>query len=273
MRPETPLTAAVLRIDTAALAGQIEGSAPAVDVTTAEGGGGYDPDPADAPVTVYASGLRNAYDLVWHSNGQLYAPNNGSAPGGNTPALAEGQACSERRDGRRVDGPIEGLTSVPERHHDYLYRVEEGGYYGHPNPSRCEFVLNGGNPTSGVDVAEAASYSVPTNPDPNWRGIAFDFGISRSPNGVIEYRNDAFGGALTGRLLIVRYSDGDDIIVLTPGGSPDFGIVDSSIGIPGLTDLRDPLDLTEDTSTGRLYVVEAPSDGTGGIVLLSPGGD
>ena len=27
----------------------------------------------------------------------------------------------------------------------------EGGYYGHPNPTRNEFVLNGGNPTSGAD--------------------------------------------------------------------------------------------------------------------------
>ena len=37
-------------------------------------------------MTVYASGIRNAFDLVWHTNGQLYVPTNGSAAGGNTPA-------------------------------------------------------------------------------------------------------------------------------------------------------------------------------------------
>ena len=31
---------------------------------------------------------------------------------------------------------------------DYLLRVEKGGYYGHPNPARAEYVLNGGNPTA-----------------------------------------------------------------------------------------------------------------------------
>jgi glucose/arabinose dehydrogenase len=32
-------------------------------------------------VSVYATGLRNPYDLVWHSNGQLYANDNGANTG------------------------------------------------------------------------------------------------------------------------------------------------------------------------------------------------
>jgi hypothetical protein len=68
-----------------------------------------------------------------------------------------------------------------------LVRVEEGGYYGHPNPERCEWVLNGGNPTAAQDTAEAYEYPIGTEPDRNWRGAAFDFGEHQSPNGVIEY--------------------------------------------------------------------------------------
>ena len=45
----------------------------------------YDPFAADAVVKIFATGQRNAYDLVWHSNGFLYVPTNGSAAGGNTP--------------------------------------------------------------------------------------------------------------------------------------------------------------------------------------------
>ena len=39
----------------------------------------------DAPLTIYASGVRNAFDLLFTSDGKLYAPTNGSAAGGNTP--------------------------------------------------------------------------------------------------------------------------------------------------------------------------------------------
>ena len=71
-----------------------------------------------APLTIYASGVRNAYDLVWTSDGQLYAPANGSAAGGTTPA-----------------GPRRpGLPRVDITQHDFLFRIDKGGYYGHPNP-------------------------------------------------------------------------------------------------------------------------------------------
>ena len=61
-------------------------------------------------------------------------------------------------------------------------------------------------------------YPVGVAPDRNWRGAAFDFGEHYSPDGAIEYKSSTFGGALQGKLLVARYSAGDDIIVLTPGG-------------------------------------------------------
>src|SRR5205085_11868611 len=146
-RSEHLLSAAVLRLDISKL-----GALP-LNVKTAEGGGTYNPYAANAPLTIYASGVRNAYDLVWHSNGNLYVPTNGSAAGGNTPASVTG---TRRPDGTTYNGPtVPALTNVQQTMDDYLFRVVKGGYYGHPDPLRGEYALNGGNPTSGVDVAEA----------------------------------------------------------------------------------------------------------------------
>ena len=83
-RNECLLSGTVLRLDISKL-----GPLP-FDVKTPDGGGIYNPYAANAPLTIYASGIRNAYDLVWHSNGSLYVPNNGSNPGGNTPASVKG---------------------------------------------------------------------------------------------------------------------------------------------------------------------------------------
>jgi N-acetylneuraminic acid mutarotase len=265
LRPERLLTAAVLRVDLGAI------TSPPLDVKTADTGT-YDPFAAGAPVTIYASGVRNAFDLLWHSNGQLYVPTNGSASGGNTPGTPSPlpSSCQRRIDeATRGDytGPqVIGLSNVSQVQHDYLFRVVQGGYYGHPNPERCEWVLNGGNPSTGNDPAQVGAYPVGTNPDRNWRGSAFDFGEHFSPNGVIEYKNGAFGGALQGKLLVTRYSAGDDLVVLTPGsGSPD--IVDSQTGIVGFTGFTDPLDLVENPSKGHIYVSEF---GGQKITLLRP---
>jgi len=265
LRPEHVLNAAVLRVATGSI------TSPPLNVKS-EDGGSYNPFAAGAPVTVYASGVRNAFDLVWHSNGQLYVPTNGSAAGGNTPATPSPlpTACQNRIDaaasGAYTGPSVPALSNISTAQPDYLNRVVKGGYYGHPNPKRCEWVLNGGNPTSGTDVNEITQYPAGVQPDRNYRGAAYDFGTHYSPNGVIEYRGSAFGGALRGKLLVVRYSAGDDIIVLTPGATnPD--IVAGQTGIPGMTGFVDPLDITEDTRNGNVYVTEL---GASRITLLRP---
>ncbi|MGI8607341.1 MAG: choice-of-anchor D domain-containing protein [Gaiellaceae bacterium] len=264
-RPERVLSAAVLRIDSGAI------SSPPLDVKT-EGGGTYDPFAAGAPLTIFASGLRNSFDLLWHSNGQLYVPTNGSAAGGNTPSTTSPlpSSCTSRLDagtnGAYTGPSVPGLSAVQSAQSDFLFRVVENGFYGHPNPSRCEWVMNGGNPTSAQDPGQVGAYPVGTLPDRNWRGAAYNFGVHYSPNGAIEYTGGVFGGALEGRIMVARYSAGDDIIVLTPGGA-NLDIVDAQTGVTGLTGFVDPLDLTEDESTGFLYVSEL---GAGRITLLRP---
>lgn len=263
-REERLLNAAVLRITTNAI------TSPPLDVKTEEGGS-YNPFATNAPVRIYASGVRNAYDLLWHSNGRLYAPTNGSAAGGNTPGTPDPlpTACNSRVDdasrGDYTGPPVGGITGVSQTQDDFLFNVVQGGYYGHPNPKRCEWVLNGGNPTSDTDTAEVRQYPVGTQPDRNWRGAAFNFRNNKSPNGTIEYKSSTFGGALKGKLLVVRYSLGDDIIALTPG--TDGNIVNSETGITGFTGFSDPLDITENRANGYLYVTEL---GAQRITLLRP---
>lgn len=276
-RPERLLSAAVLRIDqyqTPPAGGfnvQTETYTNKAGQTITNPQGNYNPNDSkwngNPPVKVFASGIRNAFDLVWHSNGNLYVPTNGSAAGGNTP-----------------DNPAttvnEGLTRVATQN-DYLFKIPSGGggYYGHPNPKRGQYILNGGNPTSGVDPAEVvkpfpdspySGYPAGTQPDPNYKGFAYDFGRNRSPNGVLEYKSDKFGGALKGKLLTVEYSAGDDILALAPGADGNIPRGNVTKVISGL---RDPLDVIEDTkkNLGNLYVSELPNGGASGgqISLLS----
>ncbi|MBC8098903.1 MAG: Ig-like domain-containing protein, partial [Armatimonadetes bacterium] len=187
----------------------------------------YNPAAPGAPLTIYATGIRNAYDLLWHSNGQLYVPTNGSAAGGRvpvSPVYNTTTACQNRIDkataGNYV-GPSIAAPGNPVTQFDYLFRVEPNKYYGHPNPTRCEIVLNGGNPTSQQDPGEAgvtSHYTTGIQPDRNWGAYAHDFLNNKSPNGVIEYRSAAFGPALQGKLLVARYTSGD-ITMLTLSSS------------------------------------------------------
>jgi glucose/arabinose dehydrogenase len=242
-RPEHLLSAAILRLDLKKL------GETTLNARTADGGGTYDPFAAGAPLTIYAEGVRNTFDLVWHSNGSLYAPGNGSAAGGNTPA---------------GDGAPE-LTNVGHAETDYLFRIQKGGYYGHPNPEQGHYILNGGNPTSGKDPYEVVEYPVGTQPDAQWKPAAFNMGEHESPDGAIEYHGNAFSGALDGKLLICRYSGGDDIVAI--GVNADGSVSKQYTGMSGMTGLTDPVDLIEDPRTGNIYVSEL---GQHRITLLHP---
>ncbi|HEY3546544.1 MAG TPA: Ig-like domain-containing protein, partial [Propionicimonas sp.] len=253
MRDEHVLNAAVLQLDPSKLPATLP-----LDVKTADGGGTYDPFAAGAPLTLYATGVRNAYDLVWHSNGHLYAPTNGSALGGNIPATPSTlpAACSNRIDGPWTGPATPGVTNNPVDETDWVFNVRQGGYYGHPDPARCEWVFNGGNPTSAVDPFEATAYPVGVQPDRNYRiADVFDAGLHDSADGAIEYLGNNFAGALKGKLIVVRYSAGQDLMVLDPSGT-DGKIVSRTLGVTGFTGFNQPLDVAQDVATGDLYVTE-----------------
>ncbi len=164
------------------------------------------------------------------------------------------------------DGPaIPALNNIPETEDDMLFKVEPGEYYGHPNPTRAEYVLNGGNPAPGANPYQVHRYPVGTQPDRNWHPAIYSFGKNLSPCGVIEYHSPLFGGALKGRLLYVRYSGGDDIIALALDSRGD--VAETVAGIEGMNHFVNPVDLTEDPSNGNLYVAEF---GGQRITLLRP---
>jgi glucose/arabinose dehydrogenase len=245
-RPEHKLTAAVLRLDTTRVrptGNPAIGSTRAktlvktpIDVQTDEGRS-YDPAAADAPLTLFATGVRSGYDLLFHRNGHLYSGINGAAGNeGNTPASP--------------DGKVVAIRDLKQTTDDVLLKIEQGGYYGHPNPSRGEYVLMGGNPTAGSDPMEVPEYPVGTLPDKNFRRPAYVFGKNNSPNGLIEYQQP--GSPLDGCILVTRYSNGKDVIALKLNAAGD--VSQTITNLDGLTGLRDPLDLIQ--HNGDLYVAE-----------------
>ncbi|WP_218127111.1 malectin domain-containing carbohydrate-binding protein [Catalinimonas alkaloidigena] len=293
-KPERLLAGAVLRLDLDKLPANLPldvrttnniraiNDAPATGLTLSDGT--YNPYSQDAPLTIFGSGVRNAYDLVWHSNGQLYVPANGTAGGSNAPASANYVSQDPTGRGvRRPDGTFYNHTDFPmvpaatgnEVQKDWLFRIVQGGYYGHPNPYRGEFVLNHGGaaysnvPGQTATHTDVANYPTTLGPDANYREPAFDFNVNKSPNGVIEYKSDAFGGKLKGMLVVCRFSNGSDLILLQPNGTT-YDIANSYLNVPGLTGLDDPLELVEDPNTGNLYVSEydRSNDGVARLTLL-----
>jgi hypothetical protein len=78
MRPERGLTATILRLDLS----KVTPGKP-IDAKTTDAGGTFDPAADGSPLTIYAHGVRLAYDLVWAADGHLYAPVNGASAAGN----------------------------------------------------------------------------------------------------------------------------------------------------------------------------------------------
>ncbi|MEO1653759.1 MAG: choice-of-anchor D domain-containing protein, partial [Bacteroidota bacterium] len=259
-REERLLSAAVLRLDISKLPGTLP-----LNARTPEGGGTYNPFVVDAPLTLYATGVRNAYDLIWHSNGKLYAPANGSAAGGNAPTSDPTSPFYVAPDANiTYTGPdtIPAAFNIEPTQPDWLYRIDPGGYYGHPNPIRAEYIVGRGDFEIDNPIYDGI------RPDPNFREASFSFGPNKSPNGIIEFQSNAFGGLLQGKMMVVRYSQNDDIVILEPGGANQDIIasyVDPS-GDQGLRGFADPLDLVEDVNTGNIYVSELAAGGK--ITLL-----
>ena len=221
----------------------------------------YNPYTIGAPVEIFVTGIRNMYDMAWHSNGELYGCiNQGSYATAMTPSCG-------------------GAPAIHSQPAEVLVMLEEGAYYGHPNPNRNECVLNGGNPTAGVDPWEITEYPVGISPDADFdpslviRNVLPDGG--RSPNGIAEY---VTAGPLQNRLLIANFIYSRTIQSYALDGSGlvtdadplrDFG------GTP-ITFIH-PLDVVVHPDSGRVYVAdfgewdENGGDGTGGAVwVLDP---
>ena len=188
--PETPLSASVIRVKPSAITQTLDASKGSRFSFTDPPNLAYDllgskADNGTVPgkLELHATGFRNAYDLLLHSNGKLYtAENEANAGFGTTPGPAEG-----------CPGPAQNLSGGP----DEFFLVQPGGYHGHPNPSRDECVEGAGVQPIG------------------------EFSTSSSTTGVEEYTSNAFGNLLKGQVLATNYAQGDNIVrlKLNPAGT------------------------------------------------------
>ena len=103
-------------------------------------------------------------------------------------------------------------------------------------------------------------------PEKNYHLPTYVFGKNYSPNGLIDYKPvNGVAGVLDGCVLVTRYSDGKDVLVLKLNDAGD--VVETIAGLDGFTGLNAPLDLLEDPKTGNLYVAEY---GGQSVTLLRP---
>ena len=172
-------------------------------------------------VAIYASGLRNPYDMIFHSNGKFYntdnGPNSGYGPSSVTCTTDNG-----------------GDAEAP----DELNIIVEGAYYGHPNRNRglagetreCTYHA-GGEPST-------AEYTAP---------IAL---LPPSSNGIAEYTSGVFDGQMQGDLVYVSWVENTlRRIRLNAGGTAaieDLRLADQFVN---------PLDVVVGTD-GTIYVAE-----------------
>ena len=220
----------------------------------------YDPYEENAPVQIYATGLRNAYDLVWHQNGRLYSATNQNS-------ITRGVYTPE----------TDNVPAITAMSHEQLLQIMEGKYYGHPNPSRNEYVLNGGNPTEEEDPWEVSEYPVGVQPESNFDPLLIhDIRPSggNSANGMAQY---TFDGPLNGRLLIAYFSGGKNIYTFAfdeNGNVVDERPILDEQGNPYM--FVSPIDVATHPKTGMIYVADfgvwnRPAHGVGGeIWVLEP---
>ncbi|MEM1010952.1 MAG: hypothetical protein AAGI46_01885, partial [Planctomycetota bacterium] len=119
------------------------------------------------------------------------------------------------------------------------------------------------------DPAEVPDYPVGTQPQNDYQGFAFDFGLNESPNGAVEYGlsgSGSFNGDLDGKLIVTRFSGSDDLIVLDVDETG--GIRQGVTDIPGFDGFSNPLDLAEGPG-GVLYVAQF-GDREGEVPMVDP---
>jgi glucose/arabinose dehydrogenase len=257
VRPETPLSSSVVVADVRDP--QFNGGHLPLNIQTTAPVN-YNPQAAAAPLKLYATGFRQMYRVCWHTNGNLY--------GGVNQNDGTGRSDTPSKPG------VPALHSVfPD---EDLVRIVEGDYYGHPNPTRGEYVLLGGNPTAAVDPWEVPQYPVGVHPEPRFNPGNLIFNLKTingtSANGCTQY---TLPGPLQGRLLICFYEGTHTVhtFAFNPAGT---AVTDNQplVNEKGASlTFTQPLDVAVHPS-GRIYVAdfgEWKSFGKGGAIWsLSP---
>ena len=204
------------------------------------------------PVEVYATGLRNAYDLVLGPAGRLYTVDNGPNAGWGGPPAACGTAPNELDAATFGDGLhlIGNVSKDPPRTF----------YGGHPNPVRAGSLIGGQDPVPSAledprecyfqrPHGEAGSMPFPHDAEDDSLWV-----FPTSSNGLARYDASVFGKRMRGDLLVARHGGTVDRIVLTPNGTEVAAVTTL------LTPKGRPLDVTaqgdDDLFPGTIWVAD-----------------
>lgn len=148
-----------------------------------------------ADVEVHASGLRNAYGLVYTTQGRLYATDNG-------PNVGFGPASI---------GPQQQATDPYDD--DELNLIEWGNYYGSPNRNR-------GRTDARQNVYYAGLTGPPSIPGTFTQMISW---MPPSSDGIDEYRAKTFQGQLRGSLIVQEFQSKLRRVKLKSDGRSSLG--------------------------------------------------
>jgi hypothetical protein len=187
-------------------------------------------------VEVFASGTRNPFGVVMHSNGNVYATDNG-------PNVGFGDMSTGC-------GPTDYVPDVYDS--DELNLIVRGNYYGHPNRKRGE--------TDPRQCIYRGS-SIPSSPS----NTAPIMKLRSSTDGIIEYDASYFNNEMRGNLIVSKYKDGLYRIVLSPDGTSVAPYSNPAIvlgGDNGLALTQAPngnlIDVRYDTNECYVFTPEEP---------------
>jgi glucose/arabinose dehydrogenase len=124
-------------------------------------------------VRVFASGQRNSFDITLHSNGKLYATDNGPNNGFGKRATG----CGPKQEGGDPDEP------------DKLNLIMDKRYYGHPNRKRGE-----------KDKKQCVWRSVNEQSNADFKGPLMT--LASSTTGIVEFQTNQFEGQLRHNLIV-----------------------------------------------------------------------
>lgn len=116
--------------------------------------------------SLYATGIRNSFGMILHTNGQLYVMDNG-------PNAGFGDFTVD------CDKDTKPAQNVPDK----FFVVKKGKYHGHPNLNRKECVFY---PSSAVQPLIS--------------------NVKSSTAGILEYRSNTFGGQIKGNVYLSMFA-------------------------------------------------------------------
>jgi len=190
--PESPLSAAILKAEV--WRPDFDGAVTYIDPATGNLNmdqvfGNVVDQLGGRDVSVWAHGIRNSLSLVYTTDNRVYATDNGP-----NPTFGPGSLSATTDTGTDAsDG-------------DELLLVEEDRYYGSPNRNRgrCDDRQNVYHNLDAASIDGAFEQAL--------------LELQPSTNGIVEYRANAFNGAMRGSLIVQKWNGYTTRVDLAPDG-------------------------------------------------------